>query len=96
MHNGGLLVAGRCLPRVPCKEDSREGLGNPSKVDVEEPADSDDAENETELSIVELDRLWLVELLVLVDETDAETLSTGVSAQTLSQVDPNPVINRGI
>jgi hypothetical protein len=67
-----------------------------SKVDVEEPADSDDAENETELSIVELDRLWLVELLVLVDETDAETLSTGVSAQTLSQVDPNPVINRGI
>jgi hypothetical protein len=60
-----------------------------SKVDVEEPADSDDAENETELSIVELDRLWLVELLVLVDETDAETLSTGVSAQTLSQVDPS-------
>lgn len=55
---------------------------------IEDDAAVEDSANEEALR---LDRLWLEELMVAVEEAATELLATGVLPQTLSRVDPKPV-----
>jgi hypothetical protein len=73
-----------------------------SEDDTEDSADDNDdgtkeedgrvgEGDETELSTNKLDRLWLDELVAIVEDTGIELVPTAAVSQTLSHVDPNPV-----